>query len=207
MTIELYSFAQSGNAYKVANYLNVAGIPWTEHFVDFFNGGARTPEYRSINPMGEVPAMVDGDVTLSQSGAMLEYLIDKHGHFATADADKYEVLRWVLWDNHKFSSFVGPCRFMMNFLPEEKRSADVIGYLSSRVKMSLDILNTHLEGRKWIVGETATSADFSCCSYLFYDEPFGMDRSKYPHIEAWLENIRQMPNWKHPYDLMQGHPL
>ncbi len=205
--MKLYCFAQSGNAYKVANYLNVAGIPWQEEFVDFFKGETRSPEFRNINEMGEVPVLVDGDIHLSQSGVILDYLIEKTGHFAPTPDNRRAVLRWVLWDNHKGSSQFGMTRFLNNFLPEKHRNADVIAFSISRCQAALATLNTHLENREWMVGNTPTAADFSCSGYLFYNEPFGMERSKHPHIEAWLENIRQLPNWKHPYDLMQGHPL
>ncbi len=205
--MKLYCFAQSGNAYKVANYLNVTATPWDEVFVDFFKGESRSPEFRAINEMGEVPVLVDGDTTLTQSGVILDYLIEKTGHYAPAKSDEREVLRWVLWDNHKGSSQWGMTRFIANFLPEKHRNADVIAFSIGRCQAALATLNAHLAGRNWVVGTTPTAADFSCSSYLFYDEPFGMDRTKYPHIEAWLDNIRQLPNWKHPYDLMQGHPL
>ena len=69
--------------------------------------------------------LVDGDVRLSQSGVILDYLAEKTGQFA--GADRREVLRWVLWDNHKLSSQVGALRFLMNFLPPEKRPEQVIG--------------------------------------------------------------------------------
>lgn len=205
--MKLYCFAQSGNAYKVANYLNVTGTPWQEQFVDFFKGETRSPEYRAINEMGEVPVLIDGDITLSQSGAILDYLIEKTGKFAPKHGDEREVLRWVLWDNHKGSSQWGMTRFIANFLPEKHRNADVIAFSIGRCQAALAVLENHLAGRDWMVGNTPTAADFSCSSYLFYDEPFGMDRSATPNIQRWLENIRQLPNWKHPYDLMQGHPL
>ena len=205
--MKLYCFAQSGNAYKIANYLNVSGTPWEEIFVDFFKGESRSPEFRAINEMGEVPVLIDGDTTLTQSGVILDYLVAKTGKYAPANGDEREVLRWILWDNHKGSSQWGMTRFIANFLPEKHRNADVIAFAIGRCQAALATLNAHLEGRDWMVGETPTAADFSCSSYIFYDEPFGMDRRQYPHIESWLENIRQLPNWKHPYDLMQGHPL
>ncbi len=117
------------------------------------------------------------------------------------------MLRWILWDNHKGSSQFGMTRFIANFLPEKHRNADVIAFAVGRCQAALTVLEAHLEGRDWMVGDAPTAADFSCSAYLFYDEPFGMDREATPNIQRWLDNIRQLPNWKHPYDLMQGHPL
>ena len=207
MTIQLYCFGESGNSYKAALALQLSGLDWEPVFVDFFNGAARTPEYRAINEMGEAPVMVDGDVKLSQSGVIQQYVSDKTGKFGgTSQAEKYEVLRWVLWDNHKLSSQAGMTRFMINFLPEKHRNPDVIDFAKGRLKAAYAVLNNHLDGRDWIVGDAITNADLSCCGYLYYPEPFGFDRKDWPHIDAWLDRIAALPGWKHPYDLMPGRP-
>ena len=202
--IQLYCFGESGNSYKAALALELSGLSWEPVFVDFFNGAARTEQYRDdINAMGEAPALVDGDVKLSQSGVIQAYISDKTGKFGGQNqAEAYEVSRWVLWDNHKMSSQAGMLRFLMNFLPEEKRPAEVIAFSSGRLKAAFATLNTHLEGREWIVGDAPTNADFSCCGYLFYPEPFGFDRAEWPNIDSWLTQISQLPGWAHPYDLM-----
>ncbi len=207
MTIKLYCFGESGNAYKAALTLELAGAEWEPIFVDFFNGETRSPAFRAINPMGEVPVMVDGDVTLSQSGVIQDYVSSKTGKFGGRSADaRREVLRWVFWDNHKMSSQAGALRFMMNFLPEEKRSPEVIKWLTGRMKSALKVLDAALDGRDWLVGDQPTIADLACCGYLFYPEPFGFDRADYPDIGAWLDRVAALPGWKHPYDLMPGNP-
>lgn len=203
MTAKLYCFGESGNAYKAALTMELSGIDWQPIFVDFFKGEARSEAFKEINPMGEVPVMVDGDVTLTQSGVIQQYVVDKTGNLGGADADKYEILRWVLWDNHKMSSQAGTTRFLMNFLPEDKRPADVIKFMQARMAAAFSILDTHLADRDWLVGNSLSVADISNCSYLFYEEPFGFNRSDWPNIDAWLERISQTPGWKHPYDLMQ----
>ncbi|CUH81310.1 Disulfide-bond oxidoreductase YfcG [Tritonibacter multivorans] len=206
MTIKLHCFGESGNAYKAALALELSGLDWEPVFVDFFNGANRTEAFRDINVMAEAPVLTDGDLTLSQSGVIQQYITDKTGKFGGRETQKYEVLRWVLWDNHKMSSQVGMTRFLMNFLPENKRPAEVITFMQGRLRAAFTTLNTHLEGRDWIVGDGLTNADLSCCSYLFYPEPFGFDRSDYPNIDAWLSRISATPGWKHPYDLMPGNP-
>ncbi len=207
MTIKLYCFGESGNAYKAALALQLSGLDWEPVYVDFFGGETRTPDYRAnVNEMGEAPVMVDGDVTLTQSGAIQAYVADKTGKFGGAPDEKYEVLRWVLWDNHKLSSQAGMTRFLMNFLPEKHRDPNVIAFMQGRLKAAYATLNTHLEGRDWIVGDGITNADLSCCGYLYYPEPFGFDRADWPHIDAWLTRLSETPGWKHPYDLMPGSP-
>jgi glutathione S-transferase len=208
MTMKLYCFGESGNAYKAALALELSGTDWEPQYVDFFNGEARSADYKTnVNEMGEVPVLVDGDVKLSQSGVIQQYITDKTGKFGgRSDAERYEVLRWVLWDNHKMSSQTGITRFLLNFLPEDKRPQEAIAFLQGRLKAAYTILNDHLAERDFIVGDEVTNADISNCAYLFYPEPFGFIRKDWSNIDRWLSNIEAIPGWKHPYDLMPGHP-
>lgn len=207
MTAKLYCFGESGNAYKVALALTLAEMEWEPVFVDFFHGETRTPEFRAINEMGEVPVLVDGDLTLTQSGVILDYVSSKTGRLGgRSAAERREVLRWLFWDNHKLSTQIGIVRFQSNFIPEEKRPAGVIPFLQARLKAAYTVLDGHLSGRRWIVGDQVTIADLSCCGYLFYPEPFGFTRTDWPGIDAWLQRIEALPGWKHPYDLMPGNP-
>lgn len=201
--MKLYGFGESGNAYKVALMLTLTKTPWELEFIPFFTGGTRTPAFRAVNPMGEAPVLVDGDQALTQSGVMLDYLAEKTGQFGPRDAaERREILRWILWDNHKLSTQIGTTRFLMNFLPVEKRSDAVIGFLQGRLKAAYQVLEDHLSSHSWIVGDRPTTADLSCCSYLYYPEPFGFSRADWPHIAAWLDRISALPGWQHPYDLM-----
>ncbi|WP_170449324.1 glutathione S-transferase family protein [Ruegeria arenilitoris] len=208
MTIKLHCFGESGNSYKAALALEMSGLEWEPVFVDFFNGQTRTPEYRAeVNEMGEAPVLIDGDFRTSQSGAIQAYVTEKSGKFGGKTREEnYDILRWVLWDNHKFSSMAGMTRFLINFLPEQHRNPDVIAFNQGRLKAAYQVLNAHLEGRDWIVGDGVTNADLSCCGYLYYPEPFGFDRAEWPHIDAWLTRLSEQPGWKHPYDLMPGNP-
>ncbi|EPX84939.1 glutathione S-transferase family protein [Salipiger mucosus] len=208
MTIDLYCFGESGNAYKAALPLELSGLDWRPVKVDFFNGETRTPEYRAaVNEMGEVPVMVDGDTRLTQSGVIQMYVTEKSGRFGGATPEEArEVMRWVFWDNHKLSSQAGMTRFLNNFLPEEKRPQDVIAFTQGRLKAAYQVLDAHLAGRDWIVGDGPTNADFSCCGYLFYPEPFGFERAEWPEIDRWLRGIEALPGWTHPYELMPGSP-
>jgi glutathione S-transferase len=208
MTIKLHCFGESGNSYKAALALQLSGLDWEPVFVDFFNGATRTPEYRAeVNEMGEAPVLIDGDFRTSQSGAIQAYVTEKSGKFGGRTREEnYDILRWVLWDNHKLSSMAGMTRFLMNFLPEQHRDPNVIAFNQGRLKAAYQVLDTHLEGRDWIVGDDVTNADLSCCGYLYYPEPFGFDRADWPNIDAWLTRLSEQPGWKHPYDLMPGKP-
>ena len=207
MTIKLHCFGESGNAYKAALTLTLAGAEWDPVFVDFFNGATRTPEFRALNIMGEVPVMEDGDLVLTQSGVIQDYVSSKTGKLGgRSAAERRDVLRWMFFDNHKVSGVAGPLRFNMNFLPEDKRSAEVNGFLSMRLTSALKVLDAALTGHDWLTGAEPTIADLACCGYLFYPEPFGFDRKAFSNVDRWLDAIAALPGWKHPYDLMPGSP-
>ncbi len=203
MSMKLHCFAESGNAYKAALTLTLVDEAWEPVFVDFFKGATRTPEFRALNIMGEVPVLEDGDTILTQSGVIQDYISSKTGKLGgRSAAERRDVLRWMFFDNHKVSGVAGPLRFNMNFLPEDKRNADVNAFMAMRLASALKILETQLDGRDWLASDEITIADIACCGYLFYTEDFTFDRTQYPNINSWLDRIAAQPGWKHPYDLM-----
>ena len=205
----LHCFAQSGNAYKVALALELAGADWEPVFVDFLHGATRTPEFRQLNEMGEVPVLEHRGQVLTQSGVILDYLSGTLGRYGPrCEGERREMLRWILWDNHKLTSYLATWRFLINFMPPEKRNADVIAFLDGRARTALGVLGGHLKGRDWIAGGAMTLADLSCAGYMFFADEYPIDwEADFPAVVAWRERIRALPGWKHPYDLMPGHPI
>ena len=201
--MKLHCFGESGNAYKAALTLTLADVSWEPVFVDFFKGASRSPEFRALNVMGEVPVLEDGETVLTQSGVIQDYISSKTGKLGGRSADeRREVLRWMFFDNHKVSGVAGPLRFNMNFLPADRRSDEVNGFMAMRLASALKVMDTHLDGRDWLASDQITIADIACCGYLFYTEPFSFDRKDYPNVDRWLDAIAAQPGWKHPYDLM-----
>jgi len=207
---QLYCFAQSGNCYRAALMLNLIGADWKPLFVDFFKGQTRTPEYRGeINEMGEAPVLAHGNKKLTQSGVILNYLAKRSGQFLPSGEDQeLEALRWIIYDNQKVNGFLGPYRFLKRFAKPAGDPA-VLAFFKGRIDGNLAIINKRLDGRQYLVGDKPTIADVSLCGYLYYPaEEFGFDIAKdHPAIGAWLTRMKALPGWKHPYDLMPGHPL
>jgi glutathione S-transferase len=208
---QLYCIAQSGNAYRAALMLNLVGADWEPIWVDFFAGGAtRKPDYRdNVNEMGEVPVLVHGKKKLTQSGVILTYLANHSGKFKPQGEDEeLESLRWIIFDNQKVNGFLGPFRFLKNFAPKPGDPA-VMAFLKGRVDGALAIVNKRLTGRQFLVSDKPTIADISMTGYLYYPaDEFGFDIAKdHPAIAAWLERMKALPGWKHPYDLMPGYPF
>jgi len=208
---QLYCFAQSGNAYRAALMLNLIGADWEPIFVDFFKKGVqRTAEYReTINEMGEAPVLVHGARKLSQSGAIVTYLAERSRKFLPRSEDeRLEALRWIIFDNQKVGGNLGPYRFLRNFAKPPGHPA-VLEFLKGRIDGSLAILDKRLSRGPYFLGTEPTIADVSLTSYLYYPpEEFGFDlTAQHKNVAAWLNRIKALPGWGHPYDLMPGHPL
>jgi glutathione S-transferase len=208
---ELYCFAQSGNAYRAALMLNLLGVDWKPVFVNYFaKGETRTPEYRSnINEMGEVPVLAHKDRKFTQSGVILTYLAEHSGKFLPQGEDeRLETLRWIIFDNQKVNGFLGPFRFLRNFA-KPKGDPAVLAFLKGRIDGNLAIVDKRLARAPFMLGDRPTIADISMTAYLYYPaEEFGFDiAAEHKNIGAWLDRMRELPGWGHPYDLMPGHPI
>jgi glutathione S-transferase len=205
----LHCFAQSGNAYKAALMLTLTGLEWEPVFVDFFKGETRGERYRrEINEMGEVPVLEIGGKRIAQSGVILDRLSRETGKFAPQNEEaREECWRWILFDNHKFTNFFAVHRFLRTFV----KGADpaVIAFLKMRAETAYAIADKHLTGRAFMLGDKPTIADISMAGYVFFaPEETGIDiAASYPAIDAWRNRIKALPGWRHPYDLMPGHPL
>ena len=201
----LHCFAQSGHAYKPALMLELAGADWAPVFVDYVGGGTKAPGFRAINVMGEVPVLEHRGRAWSQSGVILDYLAETLGLYGPANAEeRREILRWLLWDNHKLTSYTATYRFMRALAKDPEPA--VIEEFGKRARAAWGVLEAHLAGRRYVVADRLTIADLSICGYLFFDDEIGVDWSAYPAIEAWLARLKAEPRWKHPYALMPGHP-
>jgi glutathione S-transferase len=203
----LHCFAQSGNAYKPALMLQLAGADWSARFVDYFNGETRTSAYRAINVMGEVPVLEHRGLKLSQSGVILDYLAQRFTAFGPRnDAERREILRWLLYDNHKLTSYTATYRFLKTFAPAPDSA--VLAEFRKRAEAAWSVLDAHLGERDYVASVRLTIADVSLCGYLFWPDETGVVWTEtHPAIARWLERIRSHPRWVAPYDLMTGHPL
>jgi glutathione S-transferase len=198
----LYGFGESGNSYKAALMLELCGLDYDVRAVDYFGGETRSEAYRkSVNALGEVPVLLHHDKKLTQSGVILEYLAEITGQYGARSKDEgREILRWILYDNHKFTSYIATLRFMLQFTQGPEPA--VVEFLKQRVTANLKIVDGHLATRDFILDGRATIADLSMCGYMFFDGELGVSLENYLHIGNWLERIKNLPRWKHPYRLL-----
>ena len=212
--LKLHGFAQSGNTFKVAFLLRALGLPWQPvgmAFADFVGGVARNPAWReSINEMGEVPVLEDeSGRKFTQSGVILTMLAEEHGRFGARDGDeRREILRWLFFDNHKFTSYFATWRFMKSFAASAPDPA-VAAFLRSRIDSAFGIADKHLAGRAYIVGDALTIADISLSGYMFYpaEESGYVLEERFPNLAAWRERLRKAPGWGDPYEVLPGERI
>src|SRR5215831_3406706 len=166
----LYCDGVSGNAYKAALMLSLSGCDWEPVVVDFMGGATRQEAFRrDINELGEIPVLEHGGKRLSQSGAILTYLAERTGRFGGRNADeRYEALRWILFDNHKFTSYLATLRFLFGI--QKTGETPVTEFLRTRALAAFGIVEKHLAARPFIVGDAPTIADVSMVGYLYYHE-------------------------------------
>jgi glutathione S-transferase len=202
---KLYCVGASGNSYKVALYLSCAGLDWEPVGIDFAGGETRDAHWRATtNRMGEVPVLEVRGKRMSQSGAILTWLAETIGKFAPAGADEqFETMRWILFDNHKFTGNLAAYRVQYSMTPQPPHPA-VLAFLKARVEGAFSIVEMRLTDRPFALGEKPTIVDFSLAGYLFYpSEETGFDlEADYPAIHAWRRRLAALPGWKPPYEMM-----
>ncbi|MGN8259630.1 glutathione S-transferase family protein [Pseudomonas sp. SMSB3] len=198
----LHCFAESGNAYKAALMLELTGQDWQPVFVDFFNGQTRDRQWREeVNEQGEVPVLEHAGQRLTQSALILDYLAERTGQFGPRDDhEKREIWRWMLFDNHKFTSYYAALRFLLCL--KKTGETEVTGFLRERATAAYRIVDAHLQKEPFMVGRRLTIADLSLAGYVFMPEDTGIVLGEFVHVEAWKQRIQAMPGWKHPYELM-----
>jgi GST-like protein len=178
--LQLYSLP-TPNGVKAAIMLEEIGLPYEVHRVAFDKNDQLSPEYLSLNPNNKIPAIIDPDgpggrpLPLWESGAILLYLAEKTGKLLRADpALRYQTIQWLMFQMGGIGPMFGQLGFFHKFAGkdyEDKRPRDRYAAESKRL---LGVLDKHLEGRSWIMGEEYTIADIATFPWVnnligFYD--------------------------------------
>jgi glutathione S-transferase len=200
----LHCIGASGNSYKLALYLNCAGLDWEPVGVDFAGGVTREADWRAgMNEMGEVPVLEVARRFMSQSAAILMWLAETTGKFVPSEDQRHEAMRWLFFDNHKFTNNYAMHRFQ-NCLTPQPVHPSVLAFLRARVEACYAVAEKHLQDRAFMLGDAPTIVDFSMAGYVYYPpEETGFDiAATWPAIDAWRKRLAALPGWKPPYDMM-----
>jgi len=208
-TYRLHYFPESGNSYKLALMLALCGQTFEPVWTDFGGGITFTPDWRRrVNPMGEIPVLEEDAIRLTQTAPILLRLAERYGQFGPEDEQaRFELLRWLFWDNQKLSGYMATYRYRRAFTPSPDEKVQT--FLRKRIDDFLSILSGEVAERSFILGDRPTIADISMCGYLSFPvEESGYDlAARFPPVHAWLQRIAALPGWRAPYDLLPGARL
>jgi GST-like protein len=193
------------NGVKVSILLEEAGLPYEAHLVNFDSQDQLTPEFKSLNPYGKIPAIIDPDgpggepLPLFESGAILIYLADKSGLFLARDgAQRYETLQWLMFQMGGVGPMFGQVGFFHKFAGkdfEDKRPRD--RYVGE-AKRLLQVLDARLASRAWLMGENYTIADMATFPWVrnlvgFYGAGELVGIASFPNVTRALEAFLARP--------------
>jgi len=202
--VQLYSLP-TPNGVKVSIMLEEIGLPYEPHRVSFESNDQLSSEFMSLNPNNKIPAIIDphgpGDqpLPLFESGAILIYLADKSGQLlAQESAARYETLQWLMFQMGGIGPMFGQVGFFNKFGGkdyEDKRPRDRYVEESKRL---LKVLDKHLDGRDWIMGERYTIADIATFPWIrnligFYEAGDLVGISNFPNILRVLQRFLARP--------------
>ena len=202
--LQLYSLP-TPNGVKVSIMLEEIGLPYEPHLVDITKNESWLPEFLSLNPNGKIPAIIDPNgpggkpLGLFESGAILQYLAEKTGKLLPSDPmQRWETIQWVFFQMDFIGPMFGQVGFFHKFAGkdyEDKRPRD--RYVNE-AKRLMQVLETRLEGRQWVMGDEYTIADMSMIGWVrglvgFYEAGPLIDYDSFKNVPAWLERALARP--------------
>lgn len=201
MAVKIYGDPGSGSLRRVTTAAKIMGIELERVTVDLFKGESQTDEFKSrLNPHGLTPVLEDRDFILYEAAAINLYLADKVDSplVGTTEKDRFQVLQWMFWSGEQWRSFTTTIfdervgKTVMGVPKDES----LIEFAEGKIRAAAKVLDQHLAGRKFMVGDALTLADIDIAA------PFSqVDRAKFPFKEfpnliAWHDNLlRSFPAW------------
>ena len=200
--LQLFSLG-TPNGWKVGIMLEELGIPYDAHTVDIRSGEQFAPSFKAVNPNCKIPAIVDPKgpngkpMSLSESGAILLYLAEKHGKFIPSDpALKWEVVQWLFFQMAGVGPMFGQFGHFSMYAPEKIPYA--IDRYTKETKRLLSVLEERLAGRNFLVGDSLTIADIATAPWVvcldkFYKAGEVLNLAQYPSVNGWVKRFLERP--------------
>jgi len=193
-------------ACAMAEYLD---LPIEYAFVDLGKGEHLTPAYLAINPNGKVPTLVDGDKSIWESDAIICHLAQRaeSSLWPRTAQQQIEVVRWFSWNNQHFYRHGGSLFF--EYLvkpwiglgaPDPAKVAEAQGFFRKHA----GVLNQHLKGRKWLLGQDMSVADFAVGVTLPYAKSAAMPLEEFPEVRRWHDQLNEFEAWRNPFPARQA---
>ena len=199
--LTLYDYELSGNCYKVRLLLSMLKLEYTSHVVEFYPAAEYNADwFREINPLGTLPVLVDDDLTLCDSAAILTYLASQYDHsgqwYPIQNPQQIgQVTQWLAFAND-LTATASQARLAEGFFFDV--DADACRHEAHRL---FRILDEHLwfaeqQSQDWLVpGSAATIADIACFPYVILSEEGSISRLEYPAIRRWTDRVKRIPGF------------
>jgi glutathione S-transferase len=200
--MKLYVNVLSPNVRRVRLTAAVLGLQLEETKLDFGKGEHKHPEYLALNPNGAVPTLVDGDFVLTESRAIMQYLATKKpasGLLPGDERGRADVTRWQFWDASHFSPQLGTLAFqriLKQAFGMGPPDAAKVDEALTNFRRFAAVLDKHLEGRRYVVGDSLTVADLTLASSLMYAKQSEAPVAEFPHVQTWFARISDLDAWK-----------
>lgn len=200
--IQLYSLP-TPNGIKASAMLEETGLAYEAHKINIMQGDQVTPEYLSLNPNNKIPAMIDPNgpggqpLALWESGAMLIYLAEKTGQLLSADpVERMHTLQWLMWQMGGAGPMFGQFGFFYKFAGSDYEDKRPLQRYLDESKRLVTVLDAHLQGREYMVGEAYSIADIALWPWIrtlhgFYDAGEALGLSEHPALNAWLARCQE----------------
>jgi glutathione S-transferase len=188
-------------ACAVARYL---GLPIDYVFVDLRKGEQTRPEYLAINPNGKVPSLVDGAKNLWEADAIICYLAQRAESdlWPRSASQQIDVVRWMSWNSQHLYRHAGSLYFEYLIKPwvgmgepDPSKVAEAQGFFRKHA----GVLDQHLKGRKWLLGDDLSVADFSVAVALPYAKSAAMPLDEFPQVQRWHDQLNAFEAWRNPF--------
>lgn len=195
----LHEYAASGNCYKVRLTAALLGLALERREYDIMKGETRTPEFLArVNANGRIPVLQAGDRFIPESNAACFYLADGSPLIPADRFDRADMLRWMFWEQYTHEPNVATLRFWSGWVGEanltDAQRAQLPGKRAAG-EAALQLMDEHLAGRRFFVGESLTLADIALFAYTHVAESGGFRLGDYPKVQAWLDRVAAAPGF------------
>ena len=193
----LHEYWASGNCYKVRLTAALLGLNLERREYDILKGETRTPQFlANVNANGRIPVLQVGERFLPESNAACFYLADGSALVPADRFDRADMLRWMAWEQYNHEPNIATIRFWVAFVGEANLTDAQRDQIPARRKAgeaALQLMDEHLNGRHYLVGDHLTVADIALYAYTHVAGEGGFRLEDYPRVEAWLERIAMTP--------------
>jgi glutathione S-transferase len=205
--MKLY-YSDTLNPRKVCAVAQYLESPVEFTWVELGQGEHRTPAFRAMNPNAKVPVLVDGDLVLWESNAIMCHLAEKAGSdLWPQDKRRIEVMRWLMWDATEFSPLASVFYFEHIIKPRfaiGEPNPEETAKATPGFQRFAKVLDTHLKGKRYLVDDALSIADFAVAITLPYAEKTGMPLDNFPEIRRWHDSLNKLTAWREPFPALQA---